>query len=52
MKTGNAPIHRVKQRFNEEAHNENGERLTEFFLINRLRINIYFEHRIQQKITW
>lgn len=50
---GNVPIDGVKQRFNEEVINENGERLIEICLLNSLRINnTFFEHSIQHKITW
>lgn len=52
-RVGNFPIQGVKQRFNEDTINENGERLIEMCLMNSLRINnTYFDHRIQHKITF
>lgn len=38
-RVGNTPLDGVKQKFNEETLNENGERLVEICLMNALRIN-------------
>lgn len=43
----------VKHRFNEPTSNESGDELVEFCSVNELRINnTFFDHPIQQKITW
>lgn len=50
---GNNVIHGIKNRFNEEACNDNGVMLTQFCADNELRINnTFFKHKIQHKITW
>ncbi|XP_055385805.1 craniofacial development protein 2-like [Condylostylus longicornis] len=50
---GDNVISGIKQRFNENVINENGEKLIEFFSQNLLRINnTFFNHKLQHKYTW
>lgn len=52
-RVGNGAIAGIKQRFNEENINENGEALINFCAMNELRINnTFFDHKPQHKITW
>lgn len=50
---GNDIIDNVKQRFNEEQTNENGDLMTNFCLLNELRINnTFFDHADRYKYTF
>jgi len=50
---GNDVIPGVKNRFNEEAHNENGQTLVDFCTHNEFHIiNTFFPHKEQQKYTF
>lgn len=43
----------IKQRFNEDSINENGEMMVDFCNDNELRINnTFFDHKYQHKYTW
>lgn len=52
-RVGNNVVPGIKNRFNEPTLNDSGEELIEFCAINELRINnTFFDHPLQQKITW
>lgn len=52
-RVGNRVIPGIKQRFNEEVENENGELLTTLCTINELRINnTFYNHKQQHKYTF
>ena len=52
-RVGNMPVPGVKQRFNEEEINDNGDLLVNFCSTNSLRINnTFFNHKRNHKITW
>lgn len=52
-RVGNTIIPGVKQRFNEDVTNENGELLIDFCSQNELRINnTFFKHKEQHKYTF
>ncbi|XP_044766150.1 craniofacial development protein 2-like [Coccinella septempunctata] len=52
-RVGNTMIPGVKQRFNEDVTNENGELLIDFCAQNELRINnTFFKHKEQHKYTF
>ncbi|XP_030767311.1 craniofacial development protein 2-like [Sitophilus oryzae] len=49
---GNEVVDGIKQKYNENITNRNGEILTEFCGQNELRINTYFPHKEQHKYTF
>ena len=52
VRIGNMPVPGVKQRFNENEINENGDLLTNFCSMHSLRINnTFFKHKWNYKIT-
>lgn len=52
-RVGNKIIPNIKQRFNENVTNENGDLLINLCAMNSLRINnTFFEHKNGHKITW
>jgi len=52
-RVGNMPVPGVKQRFNEDKINDNGDLLTNFCSMNSLQINnTFFNHKRIHKITW
>jgi len=52
-RVGNDPIPGIKQRFNEEAQNNNGDLLIAFCTQYNLRINnTFYDHALKYKYTW
>jgi len=52
-RVGNMPVPGVKQRFNEEEINDNGDLLMNVCSMNSLRINnTFLNHKRNHKITW
>lgn len=53
VRIDNEAIPQIKQRFNEEDHNDNGDLLIDFCTHNSLRINnTFFDHKTQHKYTF
>ena len=51
-RTGNDPIPGIKQRFNEDVRNDNGDLLVAFCTQNNLRINnTFYDHALKYKYT-
>lgn len=49
----NEAISKIKQRFNEEDHNDNGDLLIDFCTYNSLSVNnTFFDHKTQPKYTF